>query len=112
VNDGVSFPFLFFGLNILTKASKGEIFKEWFLITVLYQCTVGIILGLVVGHVFNWLYHISHKREMMGRASYLAFYLLLAIFSIGLASTLGVDDFLVAFFAGRGFAHNGNSSST
>jgi NhaP-type Na+/H+ or K+/H+ antiporter len=109
VNDGVSFPFLFFGLNILTKASKGEIFKEWFLITVLYQCTVGIILGLVVGHVFNWLYHISHKREMMGRASYLAFYLLLAIFSIGLASTLGVDDFLVAFFAGRGFAHNGNS---
>ncbi|KAL1592444.1 hypothetical protein SLS59_009797 [Nothophoma quercina] len=109
VNDGVSFPFLFLGLNILTKASKGEIFKEWFLITVLYQCTVGVILGIIIGHVFNWLYHISHKREMMGRASYLAFYLLLAIFSIGLASTLGVDDFLVAFCAGRGFAHGGNS---
>lgn len=109
VNDGVSFPFLFFGLNIITKASRGEIFKEWFLITVLYQCALGVILGLVIGHVFNWLYHISHKRDMMGRASYLAFYLLLAIFSIGLASTLGVDDFLVAFCAGRGFAHGGNS---
>lgn len=109
VNDGISFPFLFLGLNIMTKASKGEIFKEWFLITVLYQCTLGIFFGFVIGHVFNSLYKISHKREMMGRASYLAFYLLLAIFSIGLASTIGVDDFLVAFFAGRGFAHNGNS---
>lgn len=109
VNDGISFPFLFLGLNILTKASRGEIFKEWFLITVLYQCTVGIILGIILGRVFNWLYHISYKHEMIGRASYLAFYLLLAIFSIGLASTLGVDDFLVAFCAGRGFAHGGNS---
>ncbi|KAJ4308422.1 hypothetical protein N0V94_009359 [Neodidymelliopsis sp. IMI 364377] len=109
VNDGVSFPFLFLGLNILTKASRGEIFKEWFLITVLYQCTVGVVIGIIIGHVFNSLYHISHKRGMMGPASYLAFYLLLAIFSIGLASTLGVDDFLVAFCAGRGFAHGGNS---
>ncbi|KAJ4336038.1 hypothetical protein N0V95_008735 [Ascochyta clinopodiicola] len=109
VNDGVSFPFLFLGLNILTKASRGEIFKEWFLITVLYQCTLGIIIGIVLGHAFNSLFHISHKREMIGKASYLAFYLLLAIFSIGLASTLGVDDFLVAFCAGRGFAHGGNA---
>jgi sodium/hydrogen antiporter len=45
----------------------------------------------------------------MGRASYLAFYLLLAIFSIGIASTLGVDDFLVAFCAGLGFSHGGNT---
>ncbi|KZM28478.1 uncharacterized protein EKO05_0005949 [Ascochyta rabiei] len=109
VNDGVSFPFLFLGLNILTKASRGDILKEWFLITVLYQCTVGVIVGIVLGHAFNSLFHISHKREMMGQASYLAFYLLLAVFSIGLASTLGVDDFLVAFCAGRGFAHGGNA---
>jgi NhaP-type Na+/H+ or K+/H+ antiporter len=108
-NDGVSFPFLFLGLSLLTKSTGGGVFKEWFLVTVLYQCTVGIILGLALGHAFNWLYKFSHKREMMGKASYLAFYLLLAIFSIGLASTIGVDDFLVAFCAGRGFSHGGNS---
>lgn len=108
-NDGVSFPFLFFGLSLLTKSTPGAIFKKWFLITILYQCLVGVILGIALGHVFNWLYRFAHKRDMMGRASYLAFYLLLAIFSIGLASILGVDDFLVAFCAGRGFAHNGNS---
>jgi NhaP-type Na+/H+ or K+/H+ antiporter len=108
-NDGVSFPFLFLGLNLLLKNTAGGVLKEWFLITVLYQCVVGITLGLVLGFVFNWLYKFSHSREMMGKASYLAFYLLLAIFSIGLASTLGVDDFLVAFCAGRGFSHGGNS---
>lgn len=109
VNDGVSFPFLFFGLSILTKQTVGGVFKKWFLITVLYQCAAGVILGLVIGHTFNRVHRIAHRREWIGKASYLAFYLLLAIFSIGLASSLGLDDFLVAFCAGRGFAHGGNS---
>lgn len=108
-NDGVSFPFLFLGLSLLTKSTAGGVFKKWFLVTVLYQCAVGVTLGIVIGFVFNWLYKFSHSRQWIGRASYLAFYLLLAIFSIGLASTLGVDDFLVAFCAGRGFSHGGNS---
>jgi NhaP-type Na+/H+ or K+/H+ antiporter len=108
-NDGVSFPFLYLGLSILTRSTAGGILKKWFLITILYQCVAGILLGIVLGHVFNALFKFSHKREWVGRASSLAFYLLLAIFSIGLASTLGVDDFLVAFFAGRGFSHGQTS---
>jgi NhaP-type Na+/H+ or K+/H+ antiporter len=108
-NDGVSFPFLYIGLNLINKSSAGGVLKEWFLITVLYQCALGITLGTVLGFVFNWLYIFSHRREWMGKASYLAFYLLLAVFSIGLASLLGVDDFLVAFCAGRGFSHGGNT---
>ncbi|KAH8730729.1 ORMDL family-domain-containing protein [Phaeosphaeriaceae sp. PMI808] len=108
-NDGVSFPFLYLGLSLLTKSTAGGVFKKWFLITILYQCVVGILLGIALGFAFNWLYKFSHTRQWMGKASYLAFYLLLAIFSIGLASTLGVDDFLVAFCAGRGFSHGGNS---
>jgi NhaP-type Na+/H+ or K+/H+ antiporter len=108
-NDGVSFPFLYLGLGMLAKSTAGGVLKEWFLITVLYQCTLGITLGLVLGYTFNWLYRFSHRHQMIGSASYLAFYLLLAIFSVGLASVLGVDDFLVAFCAGRGFSHDGNS---
>jgi NhaP-type Na+/H+ or K+/H+ antiporter len=108
-NDGVSFPFLYLGLSLLTRSTAGGVLKKWFLITVLYQCVAGILLGIILGHAFNALYKFSHKREWMGQASYLAFYLLLAIFSIGLASTLGVDDFLVAFFAGRGFSHGQDS---
>lgn len=108
-NDGVSFPFLFMGLSLLTKATAGGVLKKWFLITVLYQCVLGILLGIVLGYLSNWLYLFSHKRQWIGPASYLAFYLLLAVFSVGLASTVGVDDFLVAFCAGRGFSHAGNS---
>jgi NhaP-type Na+/H+ or K+/H+ antiporter len=108
-NDGVSFPFLYIGLNLINKSTAGGVFKEWFLITILYQCTVGILLGTALGFMFNWLYKFTSGRQMMGRASYLAFYLLLAVFSIGLASVLGVDDFLVAFCAGRGFSHGGNT---
>ncbi|KAI4624628.1 hypothetical protein J4E83_004304 [Alternaria metachromatica] len=105
-NDGISFPFLYLGLSLLLKNTAKGFFTKWFLVTILYQCVVGVLLGIALGYIFNGLYRFSHSREWMGRASYLAFYLLLAIFSIGLASVLGVDDFLVAFFAGRGFAHN------
>jgi NhaP-type Na+/H+ or K+/H+ antiporter len=108
-NDGVSFPFLYFGITLLMKNTALGFFKKWFLVTILYQCVAGVLIGITLGHIFNELYKISHKRAWMSRASYLAFYLLLAIFSIGLASTLGVDDFLVAFFAGRGFSHGQNA---
>ncbi|CAI6320475.1 unnamed protein product [Periconia digitata] len=108
-NDGVSFPFLYVGLCILTRSTVGGVFKKWFLITILYQCGLGIVLGLAVGHISNRIYLFSNKRGMIGEASNLAFYLLLAIFSTGLASTLGVDDFLVTFCAGLGFSHGGNS---
>ncbi|KAH7135750.1 ORMDL family-domain-containing protein [Dendryphion nanum] len=108
-NDGVSFPFIYVGLCILTRSTVTGVLKKWFLITILYQCVLGILIGLAIGHFFNRIYKFSHKNEMMGKASYLAFYLLLAIFSIGVASTLGVDDFLVAFCAGLGFSHGGNS---
>lgn len=37
----------------------------------------------------------------------MVFYLLLAILSVGVGSTLGSDDFLVAFGAGYGFARDG-----
>ncbi|RAR00915.1 ORMDL-domain-containing protein [Stemphylium lycopersici] len=108
-NDGVSFPFLYIGLSLLLKNTAGGVLKKWFLITILYQCVVGVLVGIALGHIFNMLYRLSHGREWMGRASYLTFYLLLAVFSIGVASVLGVDDFLVAFFAGRGFSHRQRS---
>lgn len=108
-NDGVSFPFLYIGLSLLLKNTAGGVLKKWLLVTILYQCTVGVIVGIVLGHLFNRLFRLSHAREWMGEASYLTFYLLAAVFSIGLASVLGVDDFLVAFFAGRGFSHRQRS---
>lgn len=108
VNDGVSFPFLYLGLSVITRSTISGMVKKWVLITILYQCAFGSVLGITIGFTFNKIFTFSHKRELLGSASYLAFYLLLAVFSLGLAATLGVDDFLVTFFAGLGFSHGGN----
>ncbi|KAF2203606.1 Sodium/hydrogen exchanger [Delitschia confertaspora ATCC 74209] len=107
-NDGVSFPFLYIGLSMLTRSTIGGVVKKWFLITILWQCCAGTVIGLAIGHAFNRIFRFSAERGMMGHASHIAFYFLLALFSLGVGSTLGLDDFLVTFFAGLGFSYRGN----
>lgn len=106
-NDGTSFPFLYVGLSVFTSATVASSIKKWVLITLLWQCAFGIVLGLTIGHAANRVLRFSDKRGMIGRPSYVVFYLLLALFCVGVGSTLGSDDFLVAFSAGVGFAHDG-----
>ena len=43
---------------------------------------------------------ISYQRGFIDRESYVAQYLALALFTIGIVSTLGSDDLLAAFAAG------------
>ncbi|KAG4028564.1 hypothetical protein MFRU_020g00080 [Monilinia fructicola] len=106
-NDGVSFPFLYIGLVAFTNEGPGEAIKEWITITLLWQCAFGIVTGLVLGNVANRLLKFSNDHEYISRPSFVVFYLLLAILSVGIGSILGSDDFLVAFGAGVGFAHDG-----
>ena len=106
-NDGVSFPFLYLGLLIHLEPTPGEAMKAWVLETVLWQCALGLLIGLVIGHCFNRSLRFANRNKYIDPASFLVFYLLLALLSIGIASTLGVDDFLVAFGSGYGFAWDG-----
>lgn len=106
-NDGVSFPFLYVGLLVMIEESKGDAFREWVLGTVLWQCSLGLLVGLVMGQCFNWALRFSEKNDYINPASFLVFYFLLAVFSVGIGSTLGIDDFLAAFGAGYGFAWDG-----
>lgn len=102
-NDGVSFPFLFAGLFSLMEISV----KEWFLATILWQCLLGLLAGLLLGHYANRALRFAQGREYIDPSSFFVFYFLLAIFSVGLGSLCGLDDFLVAFGAGTGFAWDG-----
>lgn len=65
------------------------------------------MIGLIIGTVFNRVLRFSDAREYIDPAGMIAFYLLLAVFSVGVGSILGSDDFLVAFGAGYGFARDG-----
>ena len=106
-NDGVSFPFLYIGLLFLIEETTGDAVKEWILGTMLWQCLLGTLIGLVIGHCFNRALRFAEKWDYIDPAAFLVFYFLLAVFSIGIGSTLGVDDFLAAFGAGYGFAWDG-----
>ena len=106
-NDGAGYPFLYIGILFLVKQTPGAAIREWILGTVLWQCTLGVLIGLTIGKCFNRCLRFVESRDYISPAAFIAFYFLLAGFSIGIGSTLGVDDFLVAFGAGYGFAGNG-----
>jgi sodium/hydrogen antiporter len=110
-NDGTSFPFLYAGLQFIRKSGAGIALKEWFLITILWQCCFGLFLGVVVGRLANIGLKLASQKKYIEHSSFFAFYLLLALFTVGLGSTLGVDDFLVAFGAGTAFSWDGWFSS-
>lgn len=106
-NDGAAFPFLYVGLSILTKSTPAGAVKKWFLITILWQCVMGIFIGGVFGYAANYAVRFSDRRKLIGPTSFVVFYLVLAVLSVGIGSTLGLDDFLVAFSAGVAFSHDG-----
>jgi NhaP-type Na+/H+ or K+/H+ antiporter len=61
---------------------------------------LGTVLGAVLGFTFSHLMKYSHRKGFIDRESYVAQYLALALFTIGIASTIGSDDLLAAFAAG------------
>ena len=50
----------------------------------------------------------SHRKGLIDRESFVAQYLALAIFTIGIVSTLGADDLLAAFAAGSAVSWDGH----
>ncbi|KAL8649771.1 MAG: hypothetical protein Q9226_005433 [Calogaya cf. arnoldii] len=106
-NDGTSFPFLYAALLIFMGKSTGGIIKEWVLATILWQCALGLLIGLILGHFANRTLRVAEKRGWIDPSAFLSFYLLLAVLSVGVGASLGLDDFLVAFGAGTGFAWDG-----
>ena len=67
----------------------------------------GIIFGTLVGLTARRALYFSEQRGFVQEATLFVFYFLLAIFTVGVGSTLGLDDFLVAFSAGTAFSWDG-----
>lgn len=99
--------FLYAGIFAVIHPVTSEAIKDYFVITLLWQVLFGIFVGLAIGTIFNRLVRISEARNYIDDPGMIVFYLLLAVMSVGVGSTLGSDDFLVAFGAGYGFARDG-----
>ncbi|ERF70587.1 hypothetical protein EPUS_02453 [Endocarpon pusillum Z07020] len=106
-NDGISFPLLYAGLLAVTKPTAGDAVKDWFLDVIIWQCLIGTGIGVLIGIAANKLLKLCEKNGYIQDFTLFVFYFLLAIFCIGVGSTLGSDDFLVAFGAGTAFAWDG-----
>lgn len=55
----------------------------------------------ITGLLFSKLMQFSYRKGLMDQESYIAQYLALAIFTTGVAYSLGADDLLAAFSAGN-----------
>lgn len=110
-NDGMAFPFIFLALNmVLHPGDPKTIVKNWFLLTILWECMFGIVLGVFLGYVLRKMVAFAEKQGLIDRESFLALFVFLAFNCAGIGSMLGVDDLLVSFAAGTAFGWNGDFS--
>ncbi|CAK5278228.1 unnamed protein product [Mycena citricolor] len=100
-NDGLAYPFLSISIYLTVEASRKVAIGKWFLVGWLYEVILGIVLGSIMGLSFSYLMKVSHRRGFIDRQSYIAQYLALALFTTGVASTIGSDDLLAAFACGN-----------
>ncbi|TDL26287.1 hypothetical protein BD410DRAFT_784373 [Rickenella mellea] len=107
-NDGLAYPFLTISIYLTVETSRRVALEKWFLIGWLYQVILGTVLGSVLGLGFSKLMKISHRKGLIDRESFVAQYLALAIFTIGVASSIGTDDLLAAFAAGSAVSWDGH----
>lgn len=108
-NDGMAFPFIYLSLNLITHSGNArEIVKEWFTLTILWECLFGVVLGVFLGYTLRKAVAFAEKKGLIDRESFLALFVFLAFNSAGIGSMLGVDDLLVSFAAGTAFGWNGD----
>lgn len=107
-NDGMAFPFAYLGLLCIKHAGETNVIAFRFIvITCLYECVFGTVLGAIIGYCGRHLIKYAEKKNLIDRESFLVFYFVLALFCGGVGSIIGTDDLLVAFSAGAAFSWDG-----
>lgn len=104
-NDGMALPFMMLPVHILLhEHHPNEIAKDFIVLTVLYEVLFGCVLGAVLGFVFRHVFKFFGKWYEIKGEFMMAFNIIMGLWCAGLGSLLGVDDFLVSFFAGAAFS--------
>ncbi|CAL1708274.1 unnamed protein product [Somion occarium] len=106
-NDGLAYPFLSIAIYLTVEQSTTVAIGKWFLVGWLYQVIMGVVLGATLGQAFCYLMKYTQRKGFIDRESYVAQYLALALFTIGVTSTIGSDDLLAAFAAGSAISWDG-----
>ncbi|KAJ5710530.1 Cation/H+ exchanger [Penicillium malachiteum] len=114
-NDGLGYPFLFFGIYILKyvghggegySGGAGKAMGLWFYETWVYTILLSILYGIVVGWLSRKLLHWAEEKRYVDRESFLVFAIALALFILGTCGLIGTDDLLACFIAGNVFTQD------
>ncbi|KAJ5469008.1 hypothetical protein N7475_006760 [Penicillium sp. IBT 31633x] len=107
-NDGMAFPFIYLSFYIYHyRPQVGQVWLNWFCITVLYECVLGAIFGFTIGYLARHAIKWAERKQLIDRESFLVFYFVLAVFCAGSGALLGMDDLLIGFACGVGFSNDG-----
>lgn len=107
-NDGMAFPFAYLALACIQHAGHpSDIAFHFIVITVLYECLFGTILGALIGYAGRHAIKYAERKNLIDRESFLVFYFVLAFLCTGIGSIIGTDDLLVSFAAGAAFSWDG-----
>ena len=100
LNDGLAFPFLFFGL--LVAGGDGG-FADWFAADVLYAIFVGLLVGALAGWALGSATSALREREWL-LAEYDGWLAIAGVLAIyGATELIGAYGFLAAFAGGLAF---------
>ncbi|KAF9893556.1 hypothetical protein FE257_010868 [Aspergillus nanangensis] len=114
-NDGLGYPFLFFGLYLLKyvgmggegyDGGAGKAMALWFYETWVYTVILSVVYGITVGWVSRELLHWAEEKHYVDRESFLVFAISLALFILGTCGMIGTDDLLACFVAGNVFTQD------
>ncbi|OXN03192.1 hypothetical protein CDV58_07593 [Aspergillus fumigatus] len=114
-NDGLGYPFLFFGLYLLKyigvdgqgySGGAGKAIGLWFYETWVYTVILSVVYGIAVGWVSRELLHWAEEKRYVDRESFLVFAIALALFVLGTCGMIGTDDLLACFVAGNVFTQD------
>ncbi|KAJ5928073.1 Cation/H+ exchanger [Penicillium verhagenii] len=114
-NDGLGYPFLFFGIYILKytgmggqgySGGAGTAMGLWFYETWVYTIVLSIVYGATVGWISRKLLHWAEEKHYVDRESFLVFAIALALFVVGTCGLIGTDDLLACFIAGNVFTQD------
>ncbi|KAK0186438.1 Sodium/hydrogen exchanger [Armillaria mellea] len=109
-NDGLAYPFLSISIYLTVESSKRVAFEKWLIIgwLCMFSVVLGVALGAMLGLAFSWLMKASLQKGYIDHESYIAQYLALTLFTVGIATTVGSDDLLAAFAAGTAVSWDGD----
>ncbi|TXT11265.1 hypothetical protein VHUM_02016 [Vanrija humicola] len=109
-NDGLGFPFLFMALYLMLRKSAehsvhsiGGAIGQWMYNIVLYQVTLSVVIGAVIGYIARKVLRFAEARGLIDHESFLSFGVSLTLLTLGIVGMIGSDDILCCFIVGNSF---------